>query len=279
MKNTTTIRRMMATIAIIFAVATTSCKKENEVTPNNNGNQNNNTPAVSMKPKNITTIENGATVRTQTYQYDAQKKLTKYSSSEQNVIDELLINNDGISVTRTQQNVLKQTERVIFNADKSLRQIVSTSDNSTSKFFGDFSTIDNSGISALTSIINENLALNQSIGFGYTEGNLTAIGAGTDRVAFTYFNNLTFQKGINELPVSAMSLRYHKIIEQEDMASYKFSSKLISTITVTNGAVIKIIRSFVYTQDAQGRVTNIFESISFPARPADNTRLQHVITY
>lgn len=268
--KTTAQRMMIAIIALVFAVSTPSCKKESTITPGD----------VSFKAKSIITKENGIVVRTQTYEYDSNNKITKYVSAEGNRRDSMELTGNNVLFKSRIDGSTKTTETLKFNIDKSLSEISETNfvSSTTETLFTDFSAI-SATTSGLTALINNSAEI--ILSFKYTEGNLSALSSngGHDKMVFTYLNNAAFQKGINELPVVSMSLKYHKIIEQEDRANYAFSNKLINTVTLSLDAVIKRIHSYAYIRDAQGRIVTINETISFPSSSTADKILVHTITY
>ncbi|MFN8237526.1 MAG: hypothetical protein U0T77_05100 [Chitinophagales bacterium] len=268
--KTTTQRMTIAIMAFVFAATTTSCKKENTITPGN----------TSVKPKSIITKENGTIVRTQTYEYNGSNKITQYVSAEGNRRDSMVLVGNEVQFISKINGVPGTAEILKFNADSTLNELSETkfSNGNTDRFSTDFSAISATAV-ALTGLISS--AAEVVLSLQYTEENLSVISSdgGREKSTFTYLNNAAFQKGINEIPVASMAFKYHKIIEQEDIASYKFSNKLINTFTVAVDGVIKRIHTYSYIRDAQNRIVTINETISFPSTGAASKRLEHTITY
>ncbi len=271
MKTLNSIRSMAAIAAVIFAIAATGCQKENEITPNNNP-----TTTVSFKPKSIVTtkVGNPEAVRTQTYEYDGNNKLLKFLSVSGTTRDSLFFTSEGMGFIRRVRGDVQTKENLRFNPDKSLKELSSSSSSGLIRLTPDFIALPGSSntLSALRDA-------NHHIGFSYLDGNLKSISVNTEGVNFTYYNNLGFQKGINEIPVESTALMYHKLAEQEGMTNYSFSSKLIHTITATDGGVVRRINTFSYVQDTNGRVTTIFETVDSPSSGAPTQQFQHTIAY
>jgi len=79
--------------------------------------------------------------------------------------------------------------------------------------------------------------------------------------------------------VESTALLYHKLAEQEDMINYTLFSKLLHTVTATNGGVVKRVDTYTYVADEHGRVTTIFLNIDFPSSGAASQQFQSTITY
>lgn len=70
--------------------------------------------------------------------------------------------------------------------------------------------------------------------FDYTSNNLTKIGAEI-RIDINYFNDLPYQKGINEIPVALKPIKFYKVMEIENTTSTILYSKMIRQIIIDFG--------------------------------------------
>ncbi len=268
--KTTAKKMMMAMIAFVFAATTTSCKKESGIIPSTP------TPTVSLKPKSIVTTEDGVAgvFRTQTYEYDSRNHLTKFVSVSATTKDSLIFNSAGIGFLRMVNGTIRSKELLKLNSDKSLRQLVISGNSSTLVLTPLFTDLPGSP-NTLTSLSDAS----NLIEFTYLDKNLRSINVNTESVSYTYYDNIRYQKGINEIQSESTALLYHKIAEQEDMINYSLFSKLIHTVTIKLGNDVKKIVTYNYVLDEQGRVTKIFETIDFISNADPSRQFQHTITY
>ncbi|MFN8295466.1 MAG: hypothetical protein U0T69_04685 [Chitinophagales bacterium] len=271
MKTNKTIRSIVAMMVIFFAVSTTSCKKESEISPANN-----NTPTVSFKPKSIVTTKDGdpGNFRLQTYEYNNQNKLTKFVSVSGSTKDSLVLIADGIGFIRKNNAAVRTKEFLSFNPDKSLKELSVSSSSGLISLSPVFVALPNSN-STLVNLANANI----NIGFSYLDGNLRTLSVDQESVSYTYYNNLPFQKGINELQVESTALMYHKLAEQENMTNYSLFSKLLHTVTATDRGVVRRVDTYNYVMDEHGRVVTIFLNTDFPASGSPSQQFQSTITY
>ncbi len=270
MKKVTTSRSIVALMVIFFAVAATGCKKENEIVPNGTS------PTVSIKPKSIITKEVGTpgNFRVQTYGYDSQNKLTKFISSSGTTRDSLVLFRDGIGFIRRVNGSIESKEFLIFNSDKSLKELNVSSRSRAITLTPVFATLQGSPVT-LVGLNNSSI----NLGFTYLDNNVKSIGINTESLTYTYYNNLPFQKGINEMQVESAALMYHKVAEQENMTNYTFFSKLLHTVTVKDGNTVRRVDTYSYIHDEHGRVKTIIMNVDFPAGGSASQQFLSDITY
>jgi hypothetical protein len=269
-KTNKTIRSMATMMSIFFVVAATSCKKENVITPDAAAS------GVSFKPKSIVTTQDGISgnSRVQTYEYDSQNKLTKFVCVSGTTKDSLVLTTDGIGFIRKVNGAVRTKEFLSFNPDKSLKELTSSSNSGLITLTPSFLAFPGSP-RTLAGLSNGTI----SLGLSYLDNNLRRIDMNTENVSYTYYNNLGFQKGINELQVESTALLYHKLAEQENMTSYSLFSKLLHTVTAKDGNTVRRVDTYNYVLDEQGRVSTVFLNVDFPSSGAASQQFQSTITY
>ena len=273
--STTTNRMMIAIIAVIFAAATTSCKKENNVTPTPNPSVNTPpsipvTPAVSPKPTFILTTENGSAIRKETYKYDAQGKLKSYeSSSASSGTDSVIMLSNSVSY-RLRTSVRSSAFDLFFNTDKSFKEILNTEEHLT--FQNDATKLNTA------SLVNPNGSITRAAEFTYTNNNLSKIRTEVSRIDINYFNDLPYQKGINEIPKTVKPITLFKVLEQENATSTVLYNKLIKQIILTRGSQVVETHDYTYGFDASNKVTSITDLITNTTNGTQRTVLS-TITY
>lgn len=247
--KTTTIRSIVAMMVIFFAVTATSCKKESEITPTSPTAPvippTPVTPAVSLKPVSIITTENGAAIRKQIYEYDAQGKLTKYESTGSGLSDSVLVRENNVSFKTPGSNNINQS--LVFNADKTFKALFSAIDQI------DFEN-NQTRLSRMTKARPNSTPLTVGL-FNYINDNLSTIGSEI-RIDISYHDNLPYQKGINEIPVGLKPIKFFKIMEMENATSTVLYSKLIRQIIMDFGNR-RELHDYTYTFDANNRVIQI----------------------
>lgn len=254
MKTNKTIRRTVAMMVIFFAVAATSCKKETEVIPLTptapTAPVTPVTPAVSMKPVNIVTSENGVAIRKQIYGYDAQGKLVKYESIAASS-DSITLSNNSIAFRRHGSNTVSQV--LTLNTDKTFKSLFTSSsqadfENNQTKLSRLLQTRTDGSVSTVAA-------------FFYTGNNLSTLGAEI-RIDVNYYNNLPYQKGINEIPVLMKPIKFYKLLEQENTTSTTLYDKLIHQVIIKTSASRFETHEFTYVFDANNRVTKITDIVT-----------------
>ena len=264
MKTNNTIRSMAAMMVILFAVTTTSCQKENEITPNPGTGVTtppvNNTPppvavpplpAVNTKPRFITTVANGSTVRSQGYEYDSQGKLIRYFSKNTASVDSVILSGN-VALFKTARNSGTSVQKLIMNSNKTMRNLIS--DNIELRFEHN-----QNKINTLTQSIDGG-TFNTVARMDYLDDNLSAIN-GEAVISYTYYNNLPYQKGINELPTALKPFQYYKVLEQEEATSNVLYKKLLKQSVLNTGGR-REMHEFVYAFDSDNRVSKITETIT-----------------
>ena len=255
MKTNTTIRSIVAMMVIFFAVTTTSCKKEENITPTPNAPVVPITPpvpvipAVSVKPSFISTSENGITVRKQVYKYDVQGKLISYESRG-TFSDSVIVFNNNVVFKGINSSVVGQN--LLFNTDKTFKSLFSASTQI------DFVNNQNK-LSRMTQTRINNTPITAAQ-FQYTNNNLSAIGAEI-QIDINY-NNLPYQKGINEIPVLLKPIQYYKIMEMENATTIVLYNKLIDNVILNSGGGRIETHQYSYVFDANNRVTKITNTVT-----------------
>jgi hypothetical protein len=258
MKTNKTIRSIVAMMVIFFAVSISSCKKEDSIVPNNPNVPTTPiaptipvTPAVSMKPTSIITSENGTSVRKEIYKYDATGKLNNYVSITRNGEDSILISSNSVAFKRQGGNAVSQV--LTFNTDKTFKAVFSATDQT------DF--VNNqSQLSRITKARPNNTPL--TVGeFAYTNNNLSSIGAEI-RIDINYYNNLPYQKGINEIPLAFKPVFNYKVMEQENATTSVLYNKLIKQVITNFGGNRFELHDYVYDFDANNRVIKITDTVT-----------------
>ena len=263
MKTNKTIRSMAAIAAVIFAVAATGCQKENEITPNPGTGVtpppvvSPPAPAVVPKPREITTITDGVVSRIQTYTYDSQGKLSIYVSKNETSVDTVVIQTEQASIRTIRNNGTRVNLALRINANKTYKRMdVLSSSNTTTE-----SAIFNSTQFKIDSITKQGLNLPLAK-FDYISNNLNGIQTEVQKINVNYYNNLSYQKGINELPIFITPIRYYKVLEQEDATTTHLFNKMLKQIIINNGAGRFELHDFVYEFDSQNRVRKITDTIT-----------------
>jgi hypothetical protein len=271
-KSNKTIRSMAAMMAIFFAVAATSCQKENEISPATPTPTPviPVTPAVSTKPTFILTTENGSSVRKQVYLYDVQGKLTKYESlSSASTSDSVSLANNSMAFFRHGSATVSQV--LTLNADKTFKSL----------FFGD-SQIDFANNQAQLRQMQRLNAVGSTVGiaeFVYSGNNLITIGPEI-RIDINYYNNLPYQKGINEIPFGLKPIKFYKILEMENATSTVLYNKLISQAIIAYGGSRFETHDYTYVFDNNNRVTEINEIITTTTPTSTSQRiLSSIVSY
>jgi hypothetical protein len=258
MKTNKTTRSIVAMMVIFFAVSISSCKKEDSIVPNNPNVPTTPvaptipvTPAVSMKPTSIITSENGTSVRKEIYKYDATGKLNNYVSITRNGEDSVLIADNRVAFKRQGANVVSQV--LTFNTDKTFKAIFSATDQT------DF--VNNqTKLSRITKARPNNTPL--TVGeFAYTNNNLSSIGAEI-RIDINYYNNLPYQKGINEIPLAFKPVFNYKVMEQENATTSILYNKLIKQVITNFGGSRFELHDYVYDFDTSNRVIKITDTVT-----------------
>jgi hypothetical protein len=256
MKTVTQIRNMAAVAAVVFTAILSGCQK-NEIAPVTPPSSN--TPPivaqppapVSLKPKSIITLENGSTVRSQLYEYDAQENLIRYSSKSGNSVDSVLVRTNNVAFKVAGSSTIAAS--LTFNADKTYKALFTSSDQI------DF--VNNqTNLSRMTKsrVNNTPLIVGE---FAYTNSNLSTIGAEV-RIDINYHDNLPYQKGINEIPVGFKPLGFYKVMEQENVTATSLYNKLIRQVIIGFGTSSVKTHQYSYTFDSNNRVTGITEVIT-----------------
>ncbi len=263
MKTNKTIRSMAAIAAVIFAVAATGCQKENEITPNPGTGVtpppvvSPPAPAVVPKPREITTITDGVVSRIQTYTYDSQGKLSIYVSKNETSVDTVVIQTEQASIRTIRNNGTRVNLALRINANKTYKRMdVLSSSNTTTE-----SAIFNSTQFKIDSITKQGLNFPLAK-FDYISNNLNGIQTEVQKINVNYYNNLSYQKGINELPIFITPIRYYKVLEQEDATTTHLFNKMLKQIIINNGAGRFELHDFVYEFDSQNRVRKITDTIT-----------------
>lgn len=264
---------MASMMLIFFAVAATSCQKENDIAPTTPTvpaiPSTPVTPAVSLKPVSITTTQSGAVLRTQTYQYDTQGKLTKYESVGGGTSDSVLVRENNIIFKRPGSNNVLQS--LVFNGDKTFKALFSA----TQQF--DFAN-NQTQLRTFSSLGANNIPINRGE-FVYTNNNLSRLSSEI-RVDVNYFDNLPYQKGINEIPVALKPIQYYKIMEQENATTTVLYSKLIRQVILTFGGGRFETHDYSYSFDANNRVALITDTVtSVTASTSVQKVLRSTISY
>jgi len=258
MKTNKTTRSIVAMMVIFFAVSISSCKKEDSIVPNNPNVPTTPvaptipvTPAVSMKPTSIITSENGTSVRKEIYKYDATGKLNNYVSITRNGEDSVLIADNRVAFKRQGANAVSQV--LTFNTDKTFKAIFSATDQT------DF--VNNqTKLSRITKARPNNTPL--TVGeFAYTNNNLSSIGAEI-RIDINYYNNLPYQKGINEIPLAFKPVFNYKVMEQENATTSILYNKLIKQVIINFGGSRFELHDYVYDFDTSNRVIKITDTVT-----------------
>lgn len=250
-------------MVILFAAAATGCKKESEITPGNGINTPPVNPvatAVSTKPRSIITSENGTDLRKQIYEYDAQGKLTKYESTGTSS-DSVLVNGNSVTFKRPGSNnaVLVLT----FNPDKTFKASFTANTQ--------FDFINNqSKLSRMTQASPNNIPATDAV-FNYTNNNIGSM-ASEIRVELDYFDNLPYQKGINEIPIALKPIKYYKIMEQENATSTVLYNKMLRSVSLVSGSR-RETHEYTYAFDADRRVTQINELITNSTATSSSQRI------
>jgi len=260
MKTNQKIRSMIALALIIFAASTTSCKKEDDVRPNNTTpvapiipvTPPIVTPAVSMKPVVLLTTQNGVLIRKQQYQYEANGNLKRYISTENNVSDSVVISSDLASVDFRMHTSSSLRNTLQLNTDKTFKSLTF---GSTQINFVNSQT----KLASMTQFRANGTSFTAAQ-FQYSNNNLSAIGAEA-RFDFNYYDNLPYQKGINEMPILLKPIQFYKVMELENATTTTLYNKLLRQAIIDFGSR-KELHAYEYVMDANNRVTQITDTIT-----------------
>jgi len=204
-----------------------------------------------MKPRSIVTSENGTSVRKEFYNYDATGKLKNYVSITRNGEDSVLVNGNSVAFKRQGANAVSQV--LTFNTDKTFKAVFSATDQT------DF--VNNqTKLSRITKARPNNTPL--TLGeFAYTNNNLSSIGAEV-RIDINYYDNLSYQKGINEIPLAFKPIFNYKVMEQENSTTTVLYNKLIKQVITSFGGSRFELHDYVYDFDASNRVIKITDTVT-----------------
>jgi len=266
MKTTNQIRSMATVMVLLFVVTATGCQKENEITPNPGTGVtpppvvSPPAPAVVPKPREITTITDGVVSRIQTYTYDSQEKLSIYVSKNETSVDSVIMQSDQqVSFRTVRNNGSKQNVVLSLNANKTYKRMDLLSP--VTGGVADQAVINNTQF-RIDSIMQPRTGL--PLGkFNYISNNLNAIQTEVQRINVNYFNNLPYQKGINEILLPSTPLKYYKLLEQEDITTTHFFDKLMQQVIINIGSGRFELHDYSYEFDNENRVTKITDAITF----------------
>ncbi len=282
MKTNTIIRSMAAIAAVIFAIAATGCQKENEITPNpGNGviTPPIVVPGVNMKPKKITTTDGGVVEYEEFYTYDSQNHLLLYLKKKNHLSDSVRIKSGFVDII-TNSGGLIYKETLTLNPDKTFKHIAQKDPNGGNIEFDCLnSQIKLSRIVRLRANTTPKTIL---VANYLTNPDIAEIQVEESKYIISYYNNLPYQKGINEISGEFYSLRYFKVMEQEDATTMFLYNKLIKNITlVSNSSLIREVHDFTYEFDSSNRVTVVKETIrmNFSSNTPSRTTLIHTYSY
>ncbi len=286
MKTIKTIRSRVAMMVVIFAVAATSCQKENNITPNpGNGvvtpppaNIPVTPPAPAVpQPRFISTTVNGTTIKLETYEYDAQGKLKSYVSKNETSLDSVIIQPDRTLIISNRNSGSRQLTALSLNADKTFKQMDLLSSVTGGNIIDQaFFKNTQFRIDSVVQSVNNPASLK----IGYIGNKLNSIELGAQKINVNYFENLPYQKGINEIPVKFLPIRYLKVLEQGGISSTSLYNKLICQVIINNGNSRFELHDYVYEFDAQSRVTKITDTITFTTASTSTQKVAiSVISY
>lgn len=255
MKTGIQFRNMAAVAVVVFAALVSACKKNEiaPVTPPSSGTPPvvAQPPTVNAQPRVISTVENGVTIRTQTYEYDSQGNLTRYASKSGNVVDSVLIRSNNVAFKLANASTIAAS--LLFNTDKTFKTFFLSSDQI------DFEN-NQTKLARMTKPGANNTPVTLGI-FTYTNSNLSKIGAEIT-IDINYYENLPYQKGINELPTTFKPLKFYKVMELENTTSTILYNKLIRQVIIGLGTANVKTHQYSYSFDANNRVTGITEVIT-----------------
>ncbi|MFN8236787.1 MAG: hypothetical protein U0T77_01335 [Chitinophagales bacterium] len=267
MKTIKTIRSRIAMMVVLFAVAATSCQKENEIAPVTPVVPTTPvTPAVSMKPRFITTSENGINLRKEEYRYDDQGKLTLYISGSSTAagVDSVEMQTNAVTF-RLQNGNSRRREVLTFNADKTCSSIFSAADQA--------NFVNNQLKFNSVELVRANNTPLRAIQFTYQGNKISRIQTELQFIDINYYENLPYQKGINEIPIGLKELKYFKTMEIENITSSIAYDKLIKQIIITNGRGNTELHDYAYVLDTNNRVTKITDTVTFTTPSTSSQRV------
>ncbi len=274
MKTIKTIRSMAAIAAVLFAATLAGCKKT-EIAPiapppvNNTPPPTVVVPAINTKPRFIITTENGSNVKSQAYEYDSQGKLIRFFSKNTTSVDTVIINSNNV-IFKTQRNSGVSIQKLFLNTDKTMKNLFS--DNIEIQFENN-----QNKIRRLTQSV-DNRSFNNVAGLDYTNNSLSSINAEAV-LSFNYYNDLPYQKGINELPTAFKPFQYYKVLEQEQATTSLLYNKLLKQ-ALMNAGTRRELHNYVYTFDADNRVIKITDTITISVGGSSVQKTQEsIISY
>lgn len=257
---------MAAMMVILFAATATGCQNENEITPNPGSGVT--TPpvvtppaAVSVpKPKEIITVVNGMTTRIQSYTYDSQGMLTIYASKNEASVDSVIMQPNQVSYRSIRSGGLRVNMGLALNSNKTYKRVDLLS--SSTGGVVDQAIFNHNAQFRIDSITQPRTDLPLAR-FDYISNNLNGIQMEVQKINVNYSHNLSYQKGINEIPFSITPVKYFKLLEQEDATTTQLYNKLLKQIIINNGTGRFELHDFVYEFDGQNRVSKITDTITF----------------
>jgi hypothetical protein len=268
MQTNNQFRSGIALLAFAFAALATACTQSdgNEAIPPVD-------PSISIRPARIITLENGIEIRRQDYQYKPDGKLRMYISHAEQDIDTVILQSNGMEIRRKRGSDLVR-EFLFLNADKAYANFRTTESGVSFDFENSgnhLSRIFKSGPNAFQTLIAQTT---------YENGSLAGILSEDTEIRITYYNELPYQKGVNELPTEFSAFTYYKIAESEMLTSTLFYNKLIREYSIIENGILEDKHEYAYTFDNLGRVMEIDQVIRRFDGPATTTRtLKHRITY
>ncbi|MBK9330779.1 MAG: hypothetical protein IPM95_16095 [Sphingobacteriales bacterium] len=274
MKTVNQIRSMAAIAAVIFTATLSGCKKT-EVAPVTPPPVNNTPPpvvvqpSVNTKPRFITTTENGSTIKSQAYEYDSQGRLIRFFSKNTTSVDTVIIN-FNVVLFKSERNSGVSIQKLFLNGDKTMKNLF------TSNIEVQFENNQNK-ISRLAQSV-DNGPFNNIAGLDYTNNNLSSITAEAV-LSFNYYNDLPYQKGINEPPTAFKPFQYYKVLEQEGATTSVLYNKLLKQ-SVLNAGIRREQHDYIYTFDSDNRVTKISETITITIGSSSTQKIhENIIAY
>ncbi|MFN8236790.1 MAG: hypothetical protein U0T77_01350 [Chitinophagales bacterium] len=269
MKTIKTIRSSVAMMVMLFAVTATSCQKEsiNPAQPE----------LVNRKPKSIiTTNDQGVTVGREDFIY-RNDTLVAYLN-DKTLRDSILVLPNSSSKALEAYSMFSSRVfkcELFLGADK---QIAQSSESAFSTRLRDVITNN----SMIKSIVDED-----SRGFSLTDvvydgNNISSFIYKGDTVRITYYDTLSYQKGINALPIGFFGIEHFRLLELNDRTNTKLYSKLIKSVTRKSAATRNHIdsNSYSYVMDAHNRVISVTDistwgTIGFPLNVSKRIKTIH----
>jgi hypothetical protein len=248
MKAIQHIGRAAAMFTLAFAPLLGGCSKTEPGPPGNAI-----IDVVSLKPSSIITTKNGEEISREIYQYRLGA-LTHYIRLLPGETDSMVLLGDSVQYRRIFASHSTR-EMLLLNNNKTFQRYRTGSLAGTEFVF-------QNRIFELNRVLIERPDSGPELMmlFEYSDQRILSYTLYNSNTTISYYDDLPYQKGINELPVANTALLIHKILEQENATSMRLYDKLFRETEMQSGPFGKRT-TYSYEFDEHQRVKTIHMDI------------------